>query len=78
MWLGAFFSTTQTTAIFGVQDITKCLYNLFLVIQRTGRISLADFSDLLCHPRAVPLGCFYNIPSINSPHKCTVFSQFSA
>ena len=124
VWLGAFFSTTQTTTIFGDQDITKysynlflvvertdrislasfsglqchahdlsfclmlkylhdqmiskCLYNLFLVVKRTGRISLADFSDLQCHPRAVPLGCCRKIPSINSPHKCTVFVQFSA
>ena len=28
-----FLYSTQTTAIFGDQDISKCLYNLFLVIE---------------------------------------------
>ena len=48
VWLGAIFSSTQTTAIFGDKDISKCSYNLFLVIERTNRISLASFSDLQC------------------------------
>ena len=48
VWLGAIFSSTQTTAIFGDTDISKCSYNLFLVIERTYRISLAGFSDLQC------------------------------
>ena len=39
VWLGAIFSSTQTTAIFGDQDISKCSYNLFLVVERTNRIS---------------------------------------
>ena len=30
------------------QTISKCLYNLFLVVEQTRRISLADFSDLQC------------------------------
>ena len=30
------------------QTIAKCLYNLFLAVERTGRISLAGFSDLQC------------------------------
>ena len=34
---------------FGDQDISKCLTNLFLVIERTNRISLASSSDLQCH-----------------------------
>ena len=44
--LGAIFSSTHTAAIFGDQDISKYLYNLFLVVERTNRISLASFSDL--------------------------------
>ena len=31
VWLGAIFSSTPTTAIFGDQDISNCLCNLFLV-----------------------------------------------
>ena len=46
VWLGVIFSSTQTAAIFGDQDISKCSYNLFLVVERTNRISLASFSDL--------------------------------
>ena len=46
VWLGAIFSSTQTAAIFGDKDISKCLTILFLVIER---ISLASFSDLQCH-----------------------------
>ena len=48
VWLGAIFSSTQTAAIFSDQDISKCSYNLFLVVERTNRISLASFSDLQC------------------------------
>ena len=51
VWLGAILSSTQTAAIFGVKDISKCLINLFLVVERTNRISLASFSDLQCHVR---------------------------
>ena len=51
VWLRAIFSSTQTAAIFGDKDISKCLINLFLVIERTDRISLASFSDLQCHAR---------------------------
>ena len=51
VWLGAIFSSTQTAAIFGDQDISKCLTNLFLVIERTNKISLASFSNLQCHAR---------------------------
>ena len=39
IWLGAMFSSTQTATIFGDQDISKCLYNPFLVVERTNRIS---------------------------------------
>ena len=49
IWLGAIFSSTQTAAIFGDKDISKCLTNLFLVVEGTNRISLASFSDLQCH-----------------------------
>ena len=28
VWLGAIFSSTQTAAIFGDKDISKCSYNL--------------------------------------------------
>ena len=31
--------------------ISKYLYNLFLAVERTRRISLASFSDLQCHVR---------------------------
>ena len=44
VWLGAIFSSTQTAVIFGDQDISKCLTNLFLVVERTNRISLASYS----------------------------------
>ena len=33
------------------KDISKCLTNLFLVVEQTNRISLASFSDLQCHAR---------------------------
>ena len=33
VWLGAIFSSIQTAAIFGDQDISKCLTNLFLVLE---------------------------------------------
>ena len=32
VWLGAIFSSTQTAVIFGDQDISKCLDDLFLVV----------------------------------------------
>ena len=51
VWLGAIFSSTQTAATFDDHDISKCLTNLFLVVQQTNRISLASFSDLQCHAR---------------------------
>ena len=53
-WLGAIFSSTQTATTFGDQDISKCLTNLFLVIEQTNRISLVSFSDLQCHARDQP------------------------
>ena len=49
IWLGVIFSSTQTAAIFSDQLISKCLYNLFLTVKQTGRISLAGFSNLQCH-----------------------------
>ena len=51
VWLGAIFSSTQTAMIFGDQDISKCLYNLFLAVEQTNRISLASFSNLQCLTR---------------------------
>ena len=51
IWLGAIFSSIQTAVIFSDQDISKCLTNLFLVVERTNRISLASFSNLQCHTR---------------------------
>ena len=51
IWLRTIFSSTQTTVIFSNKDISKCSYNLFLVAERTNRISLASFSDLQCHAR---------------------------
>ena len=49
VWLGAIFSSTQTAAIFSDQDISKCLTNLFLVVEQTNRISLASFSNNVTH-----------------------------
>ena len=33
IWLGAIFSSIQTAVTFSDQDISKCLTNLFLVIE---------------------------------------------
>ena len=51
VWFGTIFSSTQTATIFGDKDISKCLTNLFLVVELIYRISLASFSDLQCHTR---------------------------
>ena len=51
VWLGEIFSSTQTAAIFSDKDISKSSYNLFLVVERTNRISLASFSNLQCLAR---------------------------
>ena len=37
-------SSTQIAAIFGDQDISKCLYNTFLVIEQTNRLVLAIYN----------------------------------
>ena len=39
IWLRVILSSTQTAAIFGDQDINKCVYNLSLVVEQTNRIS---------------------------------------
>ena len=49
VWLRVIISSTLTAAIFSDKDISKCLTNLFLAIERTNRISLASFSNLQCH-----------------------------
>ena len=41
--LGAFILSAWTTSIF--QTISKCSYNLYLVVEKTGKISLGNFSD---------------------------------
>jgi len=41
VWLGEIFYSSQATANFGDQDISKCLNNLFLVVEQTDRIGLA-------------------------------------
>ena len=33
VWHGVIFSSTQTTAIFREKDISKCSYNLFLLVE---------------------------------------------
>ena len=48
VWLGEIFSSTQTAVSFGDQNISKCLNNLFLVVEQANRISLASCSDLQC------------------------------
>ena len=57
------------------QTISNCSCNLFLVIEPTGRISLASFSDLQCYTRDQLWDCFHNIPDITALHNCTVFAQ---
>ena len=42
--LGAFISHAQTASIFSDQTINKCLCNLFIVIEPTGRNILASYS----------------------------------
>ena len=42
------------------QTISKCLYNPFLAVKQSGRISLVGFCNLQCHPSGVVF--FYNIP----------------
>ena len=37
-------SSTQTAAIFGDQGISKCLYNLFLAVERTVSLVLAIYN----------------------------------
>jgi len=41
VWLGEIFCSSRAAANFSDQDISKCLNNLFLVVERTDRISLA-------------------------------------
>jgi len=41
IWLGEIFCSSRATANFGDQDISKCLNNLFLVVEWTDRINLA-------------------------------------
>ena len=49
VWLGVIFSSTQTAVIFSVQDNSKCLTNLLLVVERINRIIFASFSNLQRH-----------------------------
>jgi len=39
------FCSARTTVNFGEQDISKCLNNLFLVLEQTNRVSFASFSN---------------------------------
>ena len=48
VWLGAIFSSHQIAVIFGDENISKCSYNLFLVVERTNWTSLNSFTDLQC------------------------------
>ena len=41
------------------RSVIKWLYNLFLAVKQTGRVSLVGFSDLPCHTCAVPVGLFF-------------------
>ena len=34
---------------FGIQTISKCSCNQFVVVEQTGKVGLASFSDLQCH-----------------------------
>ena len=42
--LGAIFLSTQIASVFGDQTISKLSYNLFVVVDRFSRVSLASFS----------------------------------
>ena len=45
VWLRTIFSSSQTAATFGDQDISKSLTSLFLVVEQTNRISLVSSSN---------------------------------
>ena len=66
------FSSSQTAAIFGDKDVSKCLTILFLVVERTNRISLASFSDLQCHAR--DQSCFKSFVIRRSVSVYTIYS----
>ena len=50
IWLGAIFSSTQNAVIFGDQGISKCSYNLFLVVERTNEAAKASHGFFLLSP----------------------------
>jgi len=52
--------------------ISKCLYNLFLAIERSCRICLVNFGDLQYFYASV-----YEASLKKSLHNCTVFAQLS-
>ena len=58
------------------QTISKCLYNLFLAVDRTHRISLAGFSNLQCVVYITFLKYILHIAVLYLP-KCAVFAQLS-
>ena len=56
--------------IFGDKNISKCLTNLFLVVERTNRIGLASFSDLQCHARDQSCGVVFKKLHDQTISKC--------
>ena len=63
------------------QTISKCLYNLFLAIEQTRKISLAGFSDLQCVVYVTFHKYIFRITTVFAqvccicPIKCAVFAQ---
>ena len=47
VWLREIFYSAQTAASFVEHDISKCLNNLFLVLEQTNRVSFASFIDYI-------------------------------
>ena len=78
IWLGEIFSSTQTAVIFGDQDISKCLTNLFLIVEQINKISLASFSDLQFRTGSIMLSlvesCFKSFVIRRSVSVYTIYS----
>jgi len=53
VWLREVFCSARIAVNFGEHDISKCLNNLFIVLEQTNRISFANFSYLQCYACAV-------------------------
>ena len=79
IWLRAIFSSTQTAAIFDDQDISKCSYNLFLVVEQAKRLVwlvLEIYNITYVINRAVLVeSCFKSFVIRRSVCVYTIYSQ---